>query len=173
MSHQAQMRAFWAISAVFFVVYGLLVGWVGPWLTELAGGLAVLDTRPTGYGLVEVQALLEAAQPGFVDAYVHVATTWDRAVPVLAGAMFTLGLWTGGGIWRVLAVLGLAYAVSDLTENMLVARLMQGMPEEITPEAVARASAVSVTKWVLVGACFVALVARFAAGMFGQARGQA
>lgn len=173
MTQTVQMRVFWTVTAIFFVVYGLLVGWVGPWLTELAGGLPVLDTRPMGYTLDDVRALLNAAQPGFVEAYGHVATTWDRAVPVLAGAMFTLGLWSGGGIWRLLAVLGVAYGIADLAENALVLRLMRTMPDEITVDAVARASAVSVTKWVLVGLCFVSLIGRFVAGLFGKARGQA
>lgn len=150
---------FWILLALTLVVYGLLVGWAGQEMIAMANGMAIPDLMVTGYSVADIRALLEAAEPGFPEAYAQISRTWDVAVPVLFGLTFGYGIWLGGGVWRWLALVPVAMGLSDLTENALVVNSLMAGPDALDPGTIGRASAATIAKWVLLPVSILLLVA--------------
>lgn len=152
---------FWFLLAVTLLVYGLLVGWAGQDMIALTNGAAIPDLRVTGYGVDDIRALLEGAEPGFPEAYARISRTWDVAVPVLFGVTFAYGIWLGGGAWRWLALVQVVMGLSDLTENALVTQSLLAGPDALDPGTIGRASAATMLKWLLLPVSILLLVATF------------
>ena len=154
-------RLFWFSLLVGLVGYGMIALWAMPRID--AGGLPIPELHPAGYDLEDMRRFLSALTDAGRAAYLGPERLADTLFPIgLAGAL-------GSGICLVfrrrnpglaaaLALLPLAYLVVDMMENAALARLLRGGAQALTPEAVARASALTVWKYRLIGASVIALL---------------
>lgn len=146
-----QRILFLTLFGVTLAVYGVMLAWSLPTVSDAAGGLAPFDMRPSGYSFAEAQELLTALPPEGVRFYREVQQTLDLFYPVLlaltlffanaALAPKLLGLWR----W-VLASLSWPVAVFDYLENQAVGSLLAVGASGLTPEMVASASRWTVLK---------------------------
>lgn len=141
-----------AMVAVFCVMAFRIV----PRIEEAAGGRTLFDRRLGGYDFDEAKALLNALTPEAVKTYLKMATQWDMIFPLLYGAAICLAI--QGATPEtfpispvVMALTGVPAVVCDLRENTLVAAMLMGGPERLTPELAARASFWTRWKWRLLG----------------------
>ena len=142
-------RALIALSVVTSGVYALLI-WQG--VTHLGADPRPFDLRPFGYDHEDAVAYIAALPEGAVDFYTITLRALDTVFPVL------FGIWLGAMTWRfsrgvhhwsrlMLLLPAAAYAMMDLAENALVARILtapDGMPD---PALVERASAYTQSKF--------------------------
>jgi len=142
-----KMVVFGALVALTLVVYGVLVTVVGPPMQAMANGV-IPDLRLTGYTVAEIQALLSGAEPGFAEAYARVATTWDRAFPILITLTLGYGIWIGG-LPKIFILAPILMGLADLGENTLVAALFLGGEAALDAQTVRIASVLTMAKWLL------------------------
>lgn len=152
---------FWLSFALMLAGVAGIVFWAAPRID--AGGLAPFDTRTAGYSYADALAFLEALSPEGRAVYLGPERLADTVFPigflgVLAlGSYLALRRWSAG-LGAVAALVALVYFIFDMLENAAVAGLLKTAPEEVTPEAVARASLFTVWKFHFVNAALVILV---------------
>jgi len=147
----------WVLSISAFFVLMLMNLWTVPIIRADAGGLHIFDNRPFGYGLEDAKAILTALYEGDqagLNLYLTLQRKLDTLFPTLFAIAMPWALWVMTDEWKkpfriAVCLAGFIGPMCDLTENYFVAGLLRGGPEALTAEAVARASAFSVTKWVL------------------------
>ncbi len=153
-------RLWQGLAVLTAALYGGLA-WV--WFAELvpaAGGLTPFDGRLSGYTAEEGDAFLQALTPTGREVYLGTVRSLDTLFPIcLAATLAAPILYLGKGVWRVLAFLPLGYMAVDLMENAQVARLLQA--DVTTAEMFDAASRLTVTKYALLVASMIALVAVF------------
>ena len=144
-------RIFWLVVAATLLVYGAMLAWSIPTVSDAAGGLPILDMRPGGYDLAEAQAFLSALSPEGKAFYLGVQQRLDLAYPALLAlatgwAILILAPSAWGRLRFALVLPAIAGMVFDYLENRAIAALLRAGPEAITPELVARASRLSQAK---------------------------
>jgi hypothetical protein len=150
---------YWSLFAAMLFVYGAMLGWTLPGITEGAGGLPPFDLRLTGYSGDEARAFLAALNAPGRALYLGPQRILDMAYPallamVLAGALFRFVAHRWVRLGLVLVVLG--GMVADYRENYLVA-LMLGHDGAVPEALVIAASRATVIKSGLTGFAMLAL----------------
>lgn len=170
----SRRAAFWTLFAATVIVYGVMVLWSLPILSEAADGLIPFDMRPAGYGLSEAQAFLAALPPDAVAFYLGVQHLLDTLYPALLTATLFFAIAAlapariGGWRW-LLAATALPGAVFDWLENAAVAAMLNAGADGVTPELVATANRWTVLKSAFTTfamAVLVVLLVRWAIGRF-------
>jgi hypothetical protein len=146
----------WLLPLACLASYGLLVLYLAPLLSAQTGGGVPFDLRPLGYSLGEARAYLAGFTPSGTALYLGPIRLNDTVFPILFTVTLCLPLGGRGQIWFLPA---LAYGISDLAENLAVARLLRVGPE-VQAEAVALASGFTQAKFL---ALTVAIVLALAA----------
>ncbi|MDV7142670.1 hypothetical protein R3X27_08245 [Tropicimonas sp. TH_r6] len=155
-----QMRhAWWGILALTLAVYAVMLGWTLPAISRAADGLAPFDMRPGGYGPEEARAFLSALSDEGRALYAGPQRWLDIFYPPLLALSLAGAIWQlyRGRIWRALflaAILGGMGA--DWLENIRVAGLLNGVPEDADIVAASRASVMksSLTSVAMLGVLF-------------------
>jgi len=111
--------ALWVLSISAVFVLMAMNLWTVPIIRTDIGDLRIFDNRPFGYGLEDARALW------------ILTDEWRKPYRI------------------AICLAGFLGPMCDLTENHFVAGLLRAGPDGVTAEMVARASAFSVTKWVL------------------------
>ncbi len=144
-------RLFWALLLLTATVYGLMLIWSLPTVSQAAGGLVPFDMRPTGYSFAEAKAFLAALSKNGTKFYLEVQQRLDLVYPALVSLTLLFAIvglmprWMGD--WRWAAVLlTLPIAAFDYLENHAVASMLHGGAESLTPQLVEWASRCSVLK---------------------------
>jgi hypothetical protein len=153
-------RAFWISAALMLAGFAAIVFWSAPRIE--AGGLEPFDPRTGGYGHAEAVAFLTALTPEGRAAYLGAQRLADTIFPIGFVGVLALGIVLAYRRWSLPLALAaslvpLAYFVFDMLENAAVAGLLRSAPEAVTPEAVAWASACTVSKFRLVTAALALL----------------
>ncbi len=153
--------AFWLVLAATFTVYLVMVLWSLPKLSEMAGGLAMFDMRPSGYSFEEAQAIMAALGEGGRSFYLNTQQVLDTLYPLLMGLALALsfarlfaGKWLGA-----LVALALAASGFDLMENRGVADMLIAGPDGLSVALVEAANRWTVLKSGAVSIAMLALVA--------------
>lgn len=132
----ARFPALWFWLAATAAVYGLMWFHTLPKLHHASGGLPILDLRPTGYDLSEVQTLLLTLGNEGMDFYLQRQLPLDFLFLILYGISFTLLLGyflrklhylDGPGFYVVL--LPAFVALADLAENIGIRALLRTFPD--------------------------------------------
>ena len=103
-------------------VYAALIGVGGVWLWPEAGGLVPFDLRPGGYGPEAAATYLAALSEAGRRAYLGPVAWLDTIFPPLLGLLLACPVWRAG--WRGLAAVPVLYALSDLSENAVIRRML-------------------------------------------------
>ena len=153
----------WVLSLSAFFVLMLMNLWTVPIIRAEAGGLHIFDNRPFGYGIATSREFLTALKPDGLELYLTLQRKLDTLFPILFATAMPWALWILTDKWTkpariAICLVGFIGPLCDLTENYLVAKLLRAGPEAITADMVARASAFSVTKWVLDGIAVASFV---------------
>ena len=168
-------RAFWLSLGLMLAGVALIFLWSAPRIE--AGGLAPFDLRTRGYSFDEARAFLTALTPEGRAVYLGPQRFADTVFPIgFTGTMVCLVFWALKGLsrptaWAALA-LPLAYFAADMAENAAVAGLLRTDPSDLSPEAVARASTITIWKSrlvdVAVATTAMALAARAVQALAGR-----
>ncbi|GKY88925.1 hypothetical protein [Sinisalibacter aestuarii] len=168
--------AFWLSLALMMAGVALMVLWSAPRIE--AGGLRPFDIRTGGYTYDEARAFLAALTPEGLAAYLGPQRLADTIFPIGFLGVLALGIVLGLRRWSValavaLALVPLGYFVLDMLENAKVAGLLRAGPDGLTPDMVARASAITLWKYRLVNASLAILGLAWAArGVAALRRGR-
>jgi hypothetical protein len=168
----------WLSVVLMLVGLVLMFGWSAPRIE--AGGLAPFDSRTGGYSYGEAVAFLSALTAEGRAAYLGPQRVADTIFPIGFVGVLALGTVLALRRWSVIlaavaALVPLGYFVFDMLENAAVAGLLRGGVEGLTPEAVARASALTLWKFRFVDVALVLLALAWAArgvAWSRQARGR-
>ena len=139
-----------------------------PTLNEMSGGLAPFDMMPTGYEPVHTYHLLTDLKDAGRSYYLTRQIPLDTTYPALfAVSFFTTTRWlatkwsAARNSLRILALLPIAAALADYTENVLIVMMLRAYAD--TPDALVQtASIATITKSGLTTLFFVALILAFA-----------
>ena len=82
-------RAYWLIFALMLAVYGAMVIWTLPAISDGAGGLIAFDLRPTGYSIPEARAFLSSLNDDARALYLGPQGRLDMVYPALLGLVLT------------------------------------------------------------------------------------
>ena len=120
--------------------------WIEP------AGLAIFDSRFGGYSPSDVQEFLAAVTPAQIHNYLGPFRWLDTVFPLLLTVTLMGVIWLNARnvhvILRAFAVLGpLAYLNMDLSENTLVAQMLQNAPQ-VSDSMALRASGYTQAKWI-------------------------
>ena len=134
---------------LFAVLAVLSKGWLEP------DGQVIFDSRVLGYDLTTAQRYLDALSEAQRRLYLGTFRTLDTAFPlVLTTTLVAVVLhhWRGGQrAMRGFSIcLILAYLAFDLSENAVVAQILRS-EEGASQALVARASALTTSKWLMLG----------------------
>ncbi|MCF6233636.1 MAG: hypothetical protein L3J36_11160 [Rhodobacteraceae bacterium] len=153
-------RAYWLVFALMLTVYGAMVFWTLPAISEGAGGMMAFDLRPTGYTVAEARAFLDSLSDEARAIYLGPQRMLDMAYPAL------LGLVLGGALWSLVTYSMLRWVLifvvggsvlADYYENFLVAQML--VENETASDAlISNASRATIAKSALAGAAMVALL---------------
>ena len=155
--------AYWIVIAATAGVYAAMVGWSIPAISGASRGEQVFDLRWTGYGFQEARNFIGVLTPETHAFYLDVQLLLDSVYPALFAVSvgWTLGRLVGASRLR------LAVLACDFLENLFIRRMLLVGVEKLTPELVARASALtqlkavfSLTSVALVAALFAAWAVR-------------
>src|SRR5438128_217060 len=107
---------FWSLFGITLGVYGVMLGWSLPTISNAAGGLAPFDMRPGGYSFAEAQTFLSALTTEGAEFYVNVQQRLDVAYPALITLTLFLSIAAMAprlfGQWRwVMAAVALPIAI--------------------------------------------------------------
>ncbi|MGR3323590.1 MAG: hypothetical protein ACU0DK_16850 [Pseudooceanicola sp.] len=151
-------RIFWFFFLFALAIYCAMLIWTVPPLLAEAEGLPPFDFRPTGYGLAETRAYLDAISEDGLAVYLGPQHMLDLFYPAVLAGMFVTGfaILFRRAIVVPLILVAVVGAVADYSENALVARILT----EPDPSAglIGRASLATVTKSVAGAICFTALI---------------
>lgn len=143
--------AFWGLFGVTLAVYGTMLGWSLPKISDAAGGRVPFDMRPGGYSFAEALEFVSALTPDGANLYLNVQQKLDIAYP----ALFTLSVFFAIttllprqlGNWRwLMAATALPIALFDYLENHAIALMIKAGTRGLTQELVGDASQWTVLK---------------------------
>lgn len=141
------------LAFIAFYYHGLVL----EQMTQLTGGLSMLDHRITGYSLEDVTALAAVMDDDALGQLNWVHKTAGMIFPItVALAVSVVGAWSLRSVplrWVTLAS-GVIFAVVDIWENIAIERALH----ELTADAVATASLLTQLRWVLLAVLIVWLV---------------
>jgi hypothetical protein len=149
----------WVLSLLALTLLMVMNLWSVPTIQLDTAGQDIFDNRPSGYGLDDAKAIIgplyEGERAG-LSLYLGLQRKLDTLFPILFAVSVPWALWILTEAWEKPHRIGICLIafigpMCDLTENYLVAGLLRAGPDAITADMVARASAFSVTKWVLDG----------------------
>ncbi len=165
-------RAYWLVFALMLAVYGAMVLWTLPAISDGADGLMAFDLRPTGYSVAEARAFLDSLSDEARAIYQGPQRMLDMVYPAL------LGLVLGGALWSLVThpmlrwvlvfVVG-GSVMADYYENHLVAQMLVEN-EAATDALIASASRATIAKSTLAGVAMVALLIALAKAGFAKWR---
>jgi hypothetical protein len=153
-------RAYWLIFALALAVYGAMVFWTLPAISDGAGGLMAFDLRPTGYSASEARAFLASLSDNARAIYLGPQSWLDMVYPallgvVLAGALRVLVRQVV--LRRILILVVFASVLADYYENFLVAQML--VENETASDAlISSASRATIAKSALAGVAMIALL---------------
>jgi len=155
---------YWLIAFVMVALYLVLLFLIEPQLALNAGGLPLLDLRPFGYTIVDVNDYFVAMDAAGWKIYLTLWYPIDMAFLVFLSAFFTLSIKvlfpTERVFWRIVSVaLPLAYGVSDVAENLLVSAMFKVGPDNVQAGVIWLANIMTRAKFVFFAALVVLLVA--------------
>ena len=128
-----------------------------PMIEKSTAGLRCFDMNSFGYTFDQAKQFLTLLSENGRSIYLHVQLPLDFIYPVAYTAFFMLALTALRGKASPLLALPGALAVSDYIENVCSIKMLRAM--DVTPELAKFASAVTVTKSVLMDLVFVLLAA--------------
>jgi hypothetical protein len=148
--------AWWALTLVTVAVYATLVA-LGQMHLDTGDGQPPFDLRIMGYSASEAQAYLDALHPVQVTLYAGVLRLLDTVFPALFGIWLYVSARALAVRPRALIWVGPAYAVMDLIENALVARVLAFHGAEVSADLVMRASLATQSKFGLLAIVLILL----------------
>jgi len=152
--------AYWLIFAAMLVVYGAMVIWTLPAISDGAGGLMAFDLRPTGYSVSDARTFLASLSDEARAIYLGPQAWLDMAYPALLGLVLVGALRALVGhpaLRRVLMLMVFASVLADYYENFLVAQML--VENEAASDAlISSASRATIAKSALAGVVMVALL---------------
>lgn len=148
------MRAGPVFAALSASLFGMMMWLSWTVLKPQTGGLAPFDTRVLGYTLAEAQEYLTHLDDTGRAIYLVEMRLLDTAFPIVFACLMgwiamQLASWVHPWSRLMLVLPAAGYAVMDLCENALVAKLLRAGADGINLEMVSLASQFTVTKWVL------------------------
>lgn len=160
----------WVATAVTLALYIVMMTVTLPYLADAAGGLTVFDLRPWGYDFGTAHQIVANLGAGGRAYYENLQHVLDAFYPPFLA--FTVSFWLvmAAGRWRrrglplagfvLNALIGFAFvsAICDLTENLLVSRMLGAGPDGLTPDLVLAASRFTLAKSVTGTIAYVALL---------------
>jgi hypothetical protein len=151
MPAKPQIGVFWALFAATTIVYAVMVFWSLPKINAAADGQMPFDLRPFGYSVDEARRFLGVLSDEGRAFYRGTQHRLDTLYPALLAATLGLGIWImspGRSPWirGSLAVLAIPGMVFDLTENALVAGLLELPAASADAKSVMIASAATTMK---------------------------
>ena len=130
-----------------------------PMIEKNTAGLRCFDMNSFGYTFEQAKQFLSLLDNDARNLYLHVQLPLDFFYPVAYTAFFMLALRALRGKASPLLALPGALAVSDYIENICTIKMLREM--EVTPELAKFASAVTVTKSVLMYVTILLIVVLF------------
>ena len=145
---------FWICFAASAAVYAVMLFWSLPKIAAAAGGLAPFDLRPAGYSLDEAKSFLAALSADGRDFYDHTQRALDSVYPLLLATTLGVGLWIvvpGSPHWvrEPLVLIPVLAMIADLTENQLIARMLDSPVQSLDATTVMMASTTTIVKSIL------------------------
>ncbi len=143
--------------------YAVLAGLTFLWLVPHSGGRWPLDIRFPTYSLAEAAAYLQLLPFTARDIYAGPVFWVDMVFPPALGLLLALWLrnW-GATLWRVGP---LAYVLADWSENLLIGRMLAGLPDLPPASLIQMASYATLGKYIALVATLVLLLAVMIRGM--------
>ena len=168
----SKRRAYWLIFAVMLMVYGAMVFWTLPTISDGAGGLIAFDLRPTGYSVSEARAFLGNLSDEARAIYMGPQRWLDMVYPALLGIVLAGALRAFVGhvvLCRVLLMVVLVSVLADYYENFLVAQML--VENQAASDAlISSASRATIAKSALAGVAMTALLIALAKAGFARWR---
>jgi hypothetical protein len=130
-----------------------------PMIEKNTAGLRCFDMNSFGYTFEQAKQFLTLLDGDARNLYLHVQLPLDFIYPVAYTAFFMLAITALRGKASPLLALPGALAVSDYIENVCSIKMLREM--DVTPELAKFASAVTVTKSLLMDLVFVLLAVLF------------
>ena len=130
-----------------------------PMIEKNTAGLRCFDMNSFGYTFEQAKQFLSLLDNDARNIYLHVQLPLDFFYPVAYTAFFMLAITALRGKASALLALPGALAVSDYIENICTIKMLRAM--DVTPELAKFASAVTVTKSLLMDAVFLLLIVLF------------
>lgn len=128
-------------------------------MSDLSGGLAMPDQMMGGYSVADIEALRAAMNADAIGQLNYVHKTAGMLFPLFLAltTMLVVNLHTARGPVRwVLWAVPMIFAIVDLWENAAIDALFNG---PLDPSAVALASTLTTTRWILLFATAAILIA--------------
>lgn len=118
--------AYLALAGVVLALWALMTQVVGPELAKAAGGQASFDARFCGYDLAAAQAYIDRLTPTGRDLYLEALHRLDGLfIPALAlFLVWSFAVLLPRWLALAMALVVMAGAAADLTENVRVATLL-------------------------------------------------
>ena len=145
--------AYWLVFAAMLVVYGAMVLWTLPAISDGAGGLVPFDLRLTGYNVADARLFLSGLNDAGRALYQGPQRLLDTAYPALLGLVLSgafIALVARRWLRWALILVVLAGMAADYTENYLVAQMLAAQ-EPVADSLVAAASRATLVKSTLTG----------------------
>ncbi|MCP5039258.1 MAG: hypothetical protein GY945_16825 [Rhodobacteraceae bacterium] len=151
---------FWVILTAMLAVYGVMLFWSLPQLSNLSGGVAMFDLSPGGYTFEQAHTILDALGYEGRDFYLQVQHRLDTAYPALLALVLILSFWRlYPRFWAIgFSLLAMLAAGFDYLENAAVAVMLRAGPESLSEAMVAVASRWTVLKSTAVSVAMIVLV---------------
>lgn len=150
--HRISWLMVWVGLIASNVVFATMMLWSLPHLSQIANGLTMFDTRPSGYNLIQAQSIIDALGKAGIEFYLGTQLWLDFFYPALFAIGF--GLLIAKFLqayklskWLKLALLIAPFltAVFDYSENHYIALMLQSdLP--LTTQLVATASLTTLLK---------------------------
>ena len=118
---------FWALIGATIGIYGIMVLWSLPLITQEADGLLPFDLRPFGYSYDEATAFLNALSEEGRAFYLETQLLLDTAYPALLAAslLWLIRLVFRGQMTRLaLSLIAIAASAADYLENHAIEGLL-------------------------------------------------
>lgn len=156
-------KLFWLLVLATTLVYGAMIFWAGPIISNSSDGGMPFDLRMFGYSHSEAQAFLAALTPAGTAFYLGSAMWLDTFFPAMFALVLAIGCWillaSRPLIMRVAtSLMAAGYALFDYLENAAVARMLEAGPDQLSEILVATASRWTVLKFFFVDAAITVLI---------------
>ncbi|MBL1419348.1 MAG: hypothetical protein COC24_002445 [Alphaproteobacteria bacterium] len=142
----------WAVFIVSNVVFATIILWSLPQLSQIANGLSMFDTRPSGYSLIQAQSIIDGLGKIGVEFYLGTQLWLDFFYPAMFAIAFALFIAKLLQAYQLpnwfkfcLLIAPFLTAVFDYSENHYIALMLQSdLP--LTAQLVAMASFATMLK---------------------------